>query len=181
MPMWAASSATTRGPAVHARDPMTRSCTVALLLLALPGAATAQRGAPLLKTDIIELLSSPVIPHQEVADLVRRNCLAFRPTDRDWTDFRSLGAAPDVVASITGCAIGRAAPSGGSPAAATTSAAPVPAVTATSLQVMLRQPRVQAAAGSQARIVVLAARAGLPQPGAQLMLRGSAGVDGGSG
>ena len=81
---------------------MTRSCAVALLLLALPGAASAQRGAPLLKTDLIELLSSPVIPHQEVADLVRRNCLAFRPTDRDWTDFRSLGATSDVVASING-------------------------------------------------------------------------------
>jgi hypothetical protein len=159
---------------------MTRARIAALLfVIGLPGALSAQRGAPLLKTDLIELLSSPVIPHQEIADLVRRNCLAFRPTDRDWTDFRSLGAAPDVVASITGCGAGRAAPSGGSTAAATTSAAP--AVTATTLQVMLRAPRMLAAAGSQARIVVLAARAGLPQPGAQLMLRGSAGIDGSSG
>ena len=161
---------------------MTRARNAVLLfLIVLPGVASAQRGAPLLKTDLIELLSSPVIPHQEIADLVRRNCLAFRPTDRDWTDFRSLGAAPDVVASITGCGAGRAAPSGGSTAAATTSAPIAPAVTATTLQVMLRAPRIQAAAGSQARIVVLAARAGLPQPGAQLLLRGSAGIDGSSG
>ena len=152
-----------------------------LLLIALPAAAFAQRGAPLLKTDLIELLSSPVIPHQEIADLVRRNCLAFRPTDRDWTDFRSLGAAPDVVASITSCASGRA-PAGGGTATAGSSAVATPApVTATSLQVMLRQPRLQAAAGSQVRIVVLAARSGLPQAGAQLMLRGSAGVDGNTG
>jgi hypothetical protein len=157
---------------------MTRSCAVALLLLALPGAASAQRGAPLLKTDLIELLSSPVIPHQEVADLVRRNCLAFRPTDRDWTDFRSLGATSDVVASINGCASGRAALAGAGPSAPT-AAAPVVAVNA--LQVMLRQPRVQVAAGSQARIVVLAARAGLPQAGAQLVLRGSGAIEGGLG
>ncbi len=157
---------------------MTRSCTVALLLLALPGAASAQRGAPLLKTDLIELLSSPVIPHQEVADLVRRNCLAFRPTDRDWTDFRSLGATSDVVASINGCSSGRPAAAAAGPSAPTP-AAPVVAVNA--LQVMLRQPRVQAAAGSQARIVVLAARAGLPQAGAQLVLHGSGAIEGGPG
>ncbi len=157
---------------------MTRSCTIALLLLALPGAASAQRGAPLLKTDLIELLSSPVIPHQEVADLVRRNCLAFRPTDRDWTDIRSLGATSDVVASINGCASGR--PTGASAAAPTTPTAAAPVVPVNALQVILRQPRVQAAAGSQARIAVLAARAGLPQPGAQLVLRGSGAIDGGS-
>jgi hypothetical protein len=157
---------------------MNRAPIAALLfLIALPGAASAQRVAPLLKTDLIELLSSPVIPHQEVADLVRRNCLAFRPTDRDWTDIRSLGAAPDVVASITSCASGRAPTTG----AVAVAPAPTAPVTATTLSVMLRQPRVQAAAGSQARIVVLAARAGLPQAGAQLMLRGSSGVDGGSG
>ncbi len=143
-----------------------------LLLSTLAGALSAQRGAPLLKTDLIDLLSSPVIPHQEIADLVRRNCLAFRPTDRDWTDFRSLGASAEVVASINGCAAGRPVP------VARVAASPV---TATTLQVMLRQPRVQAAAGSQVRIVVLAARAGLPQAGAQLVLRGTAGIEGGPG
>ncbi len=159
---------------------MTRARTVALLLIALPlpGLVSGQRGAPLLKTDLIELLSSPVIPHQEIADLVRRNCLAFRPTDRDWTDFRGLGATADVVASINGCAAGRAAPRGG---AAATPAPAAPVVTATTLQVLLRQPRVQAAAGSVARIVVLAARAGLPQAGAQLVLRGSGGIEGAGG
>jgi hypothetical protein len=160
---------------------MTSMRTAVLLLIALPAAASAQRGAPLLKTDLIELLSSPVIPHQEIADLVRRNCLAFRPTDRDWTDFRNLGAAPDVVASISGCAAGRATPAAGSSPASVANAATALGVTPTSLQVMLRQPRIQAAAGSQARIVVLAARGGLPQPGAQLLLRGSASIDGGSG
>jgi len=151
----------------------------ALLLTTLTGVASAQRGAPLLKTDLIELLSSPVIPHQEIADLVRRNCLAFRPTQRDWTDFRSLGASADVVSSINGCAVARPASATAAPAAAT--AVPAAPVTATTLSVILRQPRVVAPAGSQVRIVVLAARGGLPQGGAQLVLRGSGGVDGGSG
>jgi len=151
----------------------------ALLLTTLTGVASAQRGAPLLKTDLIELLSSPVIHHQEIADLVRRNCLAFRPTQRDWTDFRSLGASSDVVASINGCAIARPVAATATPAAANPAAAAP--VTATTLSVMLRQPRIIAQSGSQARIVVLAARGGLPQGGAQLVLRGSAGVDGGSG
>jgi len=150
----------------------------ALLLTTLTGVASAQRGAPLLKTDLIELLSSPVIPHQEIADLVRRNCLAFRPTQRDWTDFRSLGASAVVVASINGCAGARPAPLVALAAATPTAAAPV---TATTLQVMLRQPRVVAPSGSQARVVVLAARGGLPQGGAQLVLRGTGRIDGGSG
>src|SRR5258706_171537 len=156
MPTWAVSSAASRAPAARDRDTMRHVARATLLLSTLAGALSAQRGAPLLKTDLIDLLSSPVIPHQEIADLVRRNCLAFRPTDRDWTDFRSLGASADVVASINGCAAGRPVP------VARVAASPV---TATTLQVMLRQPRVQAAAGSQVRIVVLSARAGLPQAG----------------
>ena len=151
----------------------------ALLLTTLTGVASAQRGAPLLKTDLIELLSSPVIPHQEIADLVRRNCLAFRPTQRDWTDFRSLGASPDVVSSINGCAVAR--PAAGTAVSAVANPAPAAPVTATTLSVMLRQPRVVAPSGSQTRIVVLAARGGLPQSGAQLVLRGSGSVDGGPG
>src|SRR5881409_993259 len=171
MPTWTASSAASRAPAARGRDIMRHFARATLLLSTLAGALSAQRGAPLLKTDLIDLLSSPVIPHQEIADLVRRNCLAFRPTDRDWTDFRTLGASADVVASINACATSRAVPLPAAPVAASP-------VTATTLQVMLRQPRVQAAAGSQVRIVVLAARAGLPQAGAQLVLRGTAGIDG---
>src|SRR5712671_2469168 len=152
--MSARSSAGSPVPAVHARDTMNKARSVALLLIALPlpGVALAQRGAPLLKTDLIELLSSPVIPHQEIADLVRRNCLAFRPTDRDWTDFRTLGATADVVASINGCSAGRPTTAGARTAAPAPAATSV--VTAGALQVMLRQVRVQAAAGSTARIVV---------------------------
>jgi hypothetical protein len=145
----------------------------ALLVAGLPGSGWAQRGAPLLKTDLIALLSNPVISAQEIASLVRRNCLAFRPTDRDLANIRHLGASPDVVASVAECAMRRP------PSSATPFVAPVPA--ASSLQVVLRQPRVAAAAGTEARTVVLAARGGFPQPGVSLALRGSAVMDGGGG
>ena len=45
----------------------------ALLLSALSGVGSAQRGAPLLKTDLIQLLSSPVIAHEESCAEVGRS------------------------------------------------------------------------------------------------------------
>jgi hypothetical protein len=92
---------------------------------------------------------------------------------------RSLGASADVVASIAGCASGQGArpvASGG-----TTPAAAPSAPAATALQVVVRQPRVVAAAGSQERVAVLAARGGIPQPGERITLLGSGSVGGGSG
>ncbi|HEY3279037.1 MAG TPA: hypothetical protein VGJ83_00870 [Gemmatimonadales bacterium] len=144
----------------------------ALLLGALPVAAPAQVRTPLLKTDLIELLSSPVIASGEVAVLVRRNCLAFRPTERDLSDIRRLGASPDVLTSIAACGTVPVA----SPASVASAAAP--ASDPTALQVVVRQPRIVAAAGSQERVVVLAARGGMPQSGVPISLRGSGGVDG---
>jgi hypothetical protein len=159
-----------------------RILVVALLGAALPGVAGAQRTAPLLKSDLIELLSSPVIAGREVAALVRRNCLAFRPTERDLADIRSLGASPDVEASIAACGTtpiprppeGPAALTASPPAAVTPSSAP-------SMQVFVRQRRFVAAAGSQQTVVVLAALGGVPQTGVQIALRGSAALDGGGG
>jgi hypothetical protein len=146
------------------------------LLSAFPAALAAQAGggAPLLKTDLIELLSSPVIAGGEVAVLVRRNCLAFRPTERDLADIRRLGASPDVLTSIAGCTarpVPRPPESAPVPAAA-------PAAEATALQVIVRQPRLVAAAGSQEGVVVLAARGGIPQAGVPISLRGSGTLEG---
>ncbi len=155
----------------------------ALLLGALASVGSAQRGSPLLKTDLIDLLSSPVIPGREIADLVRRNCLAFRPTQRDLADFRSLGASTDVVASITGCATLPPGGGGGGGGATESSraAGAAAASAAATLQVVLRQRRIVAAAGGQERVVVLAARGGIPQPGVSIALRGSASIEGSSG
>src|SRR6185503_16511392 len=88
--MWARSSAALRAPAVHDLDLMTQThmtdlsrhvARAALLLGALTGALSAQRGAPLLKTDLIDLLSSPVIPHQ-VGDRLVRNDRAREQIDQ---------------------------------------------------------------------------------------------------
>src|SRR5207247_4707840 len=71
--------------------------------LGFPVPVPAQRTAPLRQTDLVRLLANPMIRKGEVADLVRRNCLAFRPTERDWADLRDLGADADVMSSIGGC------------------------------------------------------------------------------
>src|SRR5205823_10126983 len=77
-------------------------------VLALAGgmraAAQGGGGEPLRKSDVIRLLSNPLIGAGEVADLIRRTCLAFRPTERDWADLRELGASADVLGSVGGCA-----------------------------------------------------------------------------
>src|SRR5947199_9596413 len=72
--------------------------------LVLPALLAAQGTEPLRKSDLIRLLSSPMVARGEVADLVRRNCLAFRPTERDWADLRGLGADAEVLSGIGGCA-----------------------------------------------------------------------------
>src|SRR5207302_1679249 len=105
-----------------------------LLGLALPVLVAAQGTEPLRKTDLIRLLSNPIIRKGEVADLVRRNCLAFRPTERDWADLRDLGADADVMSSVGGCAArqaSRATVTLASPAPPAASAGPTaPPVTA---------------------------------------------------
>src|SRR5258708_30302295 len=39
----------------------------------------------------------------ELAQLVRRNCLTFHPTDRDRNDFRLLGADPSLLTAMDEC------------------------------------------------------------------------------
>jgi hypothetical protein len=86
---------------------MTHPAARALLVLgaacAVAAQAAAQGSDPLRKTDVVRLLSSPLIGKSEIADLIRRNCLAFRPTERDWADFRNLGADAAVLGSVGEC------------------------------------------------------------------------------
>ncbi|HEV2749774.1 MAG TPA: hypothetical protein VGV12_04545, partial [Gemmatimonadales bacterium] len=65
-----------------------------------PSPGAAQGSQPLRKTDVIRLLSNPLISKSEVADLIRRNCIAFRPTPRDWADLRDFGADAEVLSSL---------------------------------------------------------------------------------
>lgn len=64
----------------------------------------AQGIAPLRKSDLVRLLSGSVMSQQEIAQLVRRNCLTFAPTERDRADLRRLGAEAPVLAAVDGCA-----------------------------------------------------------------------------
>jgi hypothetical protein len=67
------------------------------VLLAMQGTA------PLRKSDLVRLLSDAVLAPVELAQLVRRTCLTFAPTDRDRNDFRLLGADASLLAAVDDC------------------------------------------------------------------------------
>jgi len=141
--------------------------TLAVLVLLASGLSrpgTPQGSQPLRKTDVIRLLSNPLISRSEVADLIRRNCVAFRPTPRDWADLRDFGADSEVLSSIGGCA--------------TTSLAPRAAPTLPLAAVPL-PARLSVIVGGEAVARVQVRRGELPQAGVPLVLRGTGGIPGG--
>lgn len=141
-----------------------RSRLVALALLAggsTPVLVSAQTPRPLDKMEMIRLLTNPLFAPSEVADVVRRSCVGFRPTERDWADLRSAGASGDVITTIAVCTTRRSAP----PAAAPTPPAPLAAVPVTA--------EVGATAGSPSSVRVLVHRGGTPQRRVPLTLRGT--------
>ena len=77
---------------------MPATVTLLLALLVLQGSA------PLRKSDLVRLLSGAVLSSTEMAQLVRRNCLTFDPTERDRNDFRQLGADAGLLAAVEDCA-----------------------------------------------------------------------------
>ena len=137
-------------------------------MFAAAGSAATQGVEPLHKSDLVRLLASPLIHKGEVADLIRRNCLAFRPTERDWSDLRTLGADVDVLSSVGACTT-RAAP----PATRA-------ALTLEALSVVPAAAPVVAAAGTDAVVEVRVSRGKVRQAGLALVLRGSSRIPGGS-
>src|SRR6202795_5296700 len=92
--------------ATLSQNPVRRAAQALLVCTAACGVAAraaAQGSDPLRKTDVVRLLSSPVIGKGEIADLIRRNCLTFHPTERDWADFRSLGADAGILGRVGAC------------------------------------------------------------------------------
>src|SRR2546425_8882601 len=139
-----------------------------LVALGFPVLVAAQGTEPLRKTDLIRLLSNPMIRKGEVADLVRRNCLAFRPTGRDWADLRDLGADADVMSSIGGCTARQATRAGVTLASAAMSAAPPTAAASAPagpgpLTVTLLSARTAVPAASEALIRVGVRRGDAPR------------------
>ncbi len=142
-----------------------RSRLVALAAVAagiVPGFTSAQTAPrPLDKVEVVRLLTNPLFAQSEVADVVRRSCVGFRPTERDWADLRNAGASGEVIATIAACTERRSAP----PTAAPAAPAPLIAVAVT--------PEVVAVAGSPSSVRVFAHRGGSPQRRVPLMLRGT--------
>jgi hypothetical protein len=138
-----------------------RTPLVALALLAAgtaPGFAAAQAPRPLDKVEVIRLLTNPLFAQSEVADVVRRSCIGFRPTERDWADLRDAGAGGEVIASVAACS---------ARGSATPDAPPAPlTATAVTLEVV-------AIAGSPSSVRVFVHRGGTPQRRVPLVLRGS--------
>jgi hypothetical protein len=81
--------------------PATLSAVLAALLL-------LQGSTALRKSDLVRLLSGAMMSPVELAQLVRRNCLTFEPTDRDRNDLRLLGADASVLGAVDECARRRA-------------------------------------------------------------------------
>src|SRR5256885_2033005 len=76
---------------------------LALVVLAVAQPLSGQSPPPLEKSELIRLLTNPLFAQTEVADVVRRSCLTFHPTERDWADLRNAGANGEVIASAASC------------------------------------------------------------------------------
>src|SRR5882762_8295354 len=105
-----------------------RSGFAVLALASFVAPLAAQSPPPLDKTELIRLLTNPLFAQTEVADVVRRSCLTFHPTERDWADLRSAGAAGEVIASAAACDTRRTTTSAGNAARSAEPAQPTTAV-----------------------------------------------------
>src|SRR5256885_6646607 len=99
----------------------------AFAFAALATPAIGQTPPPLDKTELIRLLTNPLFAQTEVADVVRRSCLAFHPTERDWADFRTAGAGGAGIASAAACDTPPTTTSPGNPAPRVETAPPLTA------------------------------------------------------
>jgi hypothetical protein len=135
----------------------------ALASLAVPLAA--QSPPPLDKMELIRLLTNPLFAQTEVADVVRRSCLTFHPTERDWADLRNAGANGEVIASAAACDSRHTA----------ASAPTAPAEPAVQPITAIAQPgEIVTTAGSPASVRVRLSRGRTPLRRTTLELRGTA-------
>src|SRR5207248_3021402 len=74
------------------------------------GLLTQQGAQPLRKTELVRLLATKARSKADVVALLRRNCVTFRPSERDRADLRAAGADDPVLGAIDQCLRARAAP-----------------------------------------------------------------------
>src|SRR3989442_1984025 len=75
--------------------------------------AGAQGTQPLRKAELVRMLARRALSKPQIATLVRRNCVTFRPTAHDRAELRAAGADDAVLAAIDQCLparLARAAP-----------------------------------------------------------------------
>src|SRR5881394_545186 len=131
------------------------------------GRAGAQAPPPLDKAELIRLLTNPLFAPGEVADVVRRSCLTFRPTERDWADLRSAGAGGEVIASAATCDNRRSSGGGGSAATAAAAEAPQP------ITAVAQPSEIVTTAGMPASVRIRLSRGRAPLRRTTLTLRGT--------
>src|SRR5205807_3678277 len=154
-----------------------------------PATAHAQGGTqPLRKVELVRLLGSRAISPAQLTALVRRNCVAFRPSERDRADLRAAGADAALLAAIDQCLRARAAARPNAPAPPPppppppAAAAPVPRPSrplVAPLRVIVSQ-QIAAVAGTATDVPVQLYRGTDPQPGVELLLRGASAIPGGA-
>ncbi len=142
--------------------PMRTLFLIAVMLGGFVGRAAAQE-APLRKSDVVRMLSGTTYSVDEVATIVRANCLSFTPTERDLADFRELGADEAVLAAVRDCAARGVADEGAEP-----DRPPAPV-----FEVEPVSPLVSAPVDSTALVTVLVRRGGQPSGGVEIVLGGS--------
>ena len=142
-----------------------RLARLVLALAALAAPIAAQSPPPLDKSELIRLLTNPLFAQNEVAEVVRRSCLTFSPTERDWTDLRSAGASGAVIATAAACDTRRAA---------NAAAASASAETAQQITAVAQPAEVVTTAGTAASVRVRLSRGRTPLRRTTLALRGTA-------
>jgi len=73
------------------------------LTFMLPASAPAQEGGPLLKSDLVRMMTASNYTATEMAAIVRMNCVDFEPTTRDRRQLSNLPNADVVLAEVDRC------------------------------------------------------------------------------
>lgn len=76
---------------------------MAVLAFMLPASAPAQEGGPLLKSDLVRMMTASNYTATEMAAIVRMNCVDFEPTTRDRRQLSNLPNADVVLAEVDRC------------------------------------------------------------------------------
>ncbi len=133
--------------------------------------ARAQEAAPLHKGDLVRFLTGSTYSKPEIAAIIRRACLAFSPTSRDYQNLKELGATSAIADAMKRCT------DNGNKVARAEIAAPAPI---RPMEVDLPYRGFSATAGTVALYTVTIHRGPTPLSGVRLLLHGSRDIPGGA-